>query len=553
MPTDKASIVSRATTRCSCSKQSPSIDFATVTKRLENNIALLDVDIHRVESVTGPACVHGAINDASGHVVCQPVKRGIITKSRPITDNDYPEDVRALLKRDAATTVTLIKQSDFDAGTYRITKPGTYRLGEHIKFEPNPRNRGMPTDEQRTSGLYQAKAYLLGFFAAITIETTNVVLDLGGYTIEQTLLHQRQQRFYAHIELSSTPFPHKAGPFDAGVPKPACDNIIIRNGELGRSAHHAIHGNQCKNVVIEKLVISGPEVAALSINGGQNVVVRHIRVLDIGSSMFNSALSQAIFARIVLNKIAKRSPRATFPFRSGSKTVYQVLKALERDIELATKGPRYAPQYMQTATGRSDCNAYGFVFAGTGVHVGKARSEPTDSHNSEIIIHDVDIGRVHTRPVEILAHACSGTTPAPEGGGYGAPRTVGPFGDVLNIIPSLDAEGFYVGTTLLDAQMVIAGLGKGPEERGGTNICDKLLDWGRGIKALDRKTDVYLRGGDSMGHEMKGNYGLFFPRAQNVTIAHVTIREVINHSINGGQGSSAHGVGIGADTRTLSK
>ena len=553
MPTDKASIVSGATPSCGCPEQSRSIDFATITKHLENDIELLDVDVRRVESVTGLVCVHGAIDDESGHVVCQPVKRGMITKSRPITDRDYPEEVRALLERDTAATVTLIKQRDFEAGTYRITEPGTYKLGESIKFGPNPRNRGMPTDEQRTSGLYQAKAYFLGFFAAITIESDDVVLDLGGHTIEQSLLHQRQQRFYTHIELSSTPFPHKAGPFDAGVPKQACQNIIIRNGKLGLSSHHAIHGNQCQTVVIEKLVIGGQEVAALSINGGQNVVVRDIRVLDIGSSMFSSALSQAIFTRMVLSKIAARSPRATFPFRSGSKTVDQVLKALSRDIELATKGPRYAPQYMQTATGRSDCNAYGFVFAGKGVHVGKAKSEPAESHNSEIIVHDVDIERVHTRPVEILAHACPGTEPAPEGGAYGAPRTVGPFGDVLNIIPSLDVEGLYVGTALLDAQMVIAGLGEGRAERGGTNICDQLLDWARGTVELDRETDVYLKGGDSMGHEMKGNYGLFFPRAQNVTIAHVTIREVINHSMDGGQGSSAHGVGIGRAMTTTTK
>jgi hypothetical protein len=544
MSINKASIMSTSTLKCP--EQNSTVDFAVVTKQLENGIRLAHIDVGNVASATGKACVHGAITD-DNKIVAQLVKRGTTIKSSPVTVKDYPKSVVKLLERKRRTKITRISQRDFDHGTYRITKSGTYKLTGNIMFGPNVHNKGMPTLEQRSNdGHYSGRAYGLGFFAAITIETSNVVLDFDGFTIEQSVVHQRQQRFYAHIELSSTPFPNKAGPADFGLPEPACHNIIIRNGTLGRSAHHGIHGNQCTIVVLENLIITGQEVAAISINGSHNVLIRHIRIGDIGASDFSSALSQATFANMVLAKIAKRIPGDVFAFRGGAKTVKQVQRALEHDLASVTQGARYAPEYMRTTSGRSDCNAYGIVMAGKGVHVGLASAIPVDHHNSNIVLHDITIEHVHTHPVEILAHACPGLIPAPKGGAYGAPRSVGPFGDVINIRPALDENGYYIaGNALLDAQMVIAALGVGPEERGNTNVCDRLLTWAQGEVTLDKDTDVYLKGGDSMGHDMKGNHGLFFPRAHGVLIAHVHIGAVINHGLDAGFGAGSTGICIG--------
>ena len=96
-----------------------------------------------------------------------------------------------------------LRQSNFTKGTVRITKPGIYILQENINFEPNPNHDFMPTGAQIASGQYPvglAGAYHLGFFAAITIEATGVILDLNGKTIQQTKLHSLQQRFFANIE-----------------------------------------------------------------------------------------------------------------------------------------------------------------------------------------------------------------------------------------------------------------------------------------------------------------------------------------------------------------
>ena len=76
-------------------------------------------------------------------------------------------------------------------------------IQENIAFEPNPDNDFMPTYQQIASGQYPvgtAGAYHLGFFAAITIETSNVILDLNGFSISQSNQHNIMQRFFALIE-----------------------------------------------------------------------------------------------------------------------------------------------------------------------------------------------------------------------------------------------------------------------------------------------------------------------------------------------------------------
>jgi len=136
--------------------------------------------------------------------------------------------------------VVYLKNSDFTAGTVRITVPGVYVLNEDIIFEPNPGNDCFATPAQMASGLYPcgaAGSYHLGFFAAITIETANVILDLNGHTIKQSPRHNLEQRFYANIELANSPFIPTQGPFDFSDTsnyKPG-SRVLIMNGTLGTS------------------------------------------------------------------------------------------------------------------------------------------------------------------------------------------------------------------------------------------------------------------------------------------------------------------------------
>ena len=102
-------------------------------------------------------------------------------------------------------------------GTVRITKPGIYVLNENIIFNPNENNDFFPRMDQLSQyPMGNSGPFHLGFFAAITIESDNVILDLNGKTITQSSLHNIEQRFYAHIELASSPFIPNQGPGNIG-------------------------------------------------------------------------------------------------------------------------------------------------------------------------------------------------------------------------------------------------------------------------------------------------------------------------------------------------
>ena len=180
-------------------------------------------------------------------------------------------------------------QCDFDAGTVRIMTPGTYCIEENIVFDPKPgldvmpnvpgawfpeSNVLFPGSEDQISG-----AFILGFFAAITIETNNVILDLQGYEIRFSFEFYLQQRWGAIIEignnafLGATPFGDFTG--DGFI---AVKNIEIRNGILGLSSHHGIHSNDAKNIVIKDLVIKDFEVGAIQLNGFKGALIEDVKI-----------------------------------------------------------------------------------------------------------------------------------------------------------------------------------------------------------------------------------------------------------------------------------
>jgi len=106
-------------------------------------------------------------------------------------------------------------QKDFTHGTYRITQPGTYVIMEDIEFDFNggdiekPTEGWLPTDDQKDmypgANDYRDN-YFLGFFAGITIESNDVVLDLNGHELKQSLNFYYAQRWFSIIELASTLF-----------------------------------------------------------------------------------------------------------------------------------------------------------------------------------------------------------------------------------------------------------------------------------------------------------------------------------------------------------
>ena len=172
-----------------------------------------------------------------------------------------------------------MRASDFATGTYRITEPGYYIIMEDIEFNmnegdydsPNEPGAWYPREDQ--ADYYEGAdenfngPYSMGFFAGIAIEAEGVTIDLNGYELKMSQAFHLQQRWFSIIEIGSKAFISGQGPGLFGAFMEKASSVTIRDGILGRSSHHGIHGNNPTNVIIKNVVIKDFEVGGIAING----------------------------------------------------------------------------------------------------------------------------------------------------------------------------------------------------------------------------------------------------------------------------------------------
>lgn len=178
-----------------------------------------------------------------------------------------------LLSQLQTLTTTLVNfpivhltNNDFLAGTYRIRESGTYILDEDIEFNPTG-TVGQPPG--------------VGWFAAIGVETDNVIIDLAGHEIKEStqFLNAHIANVFSQIELDNSPFAGNAngvGFAVAGSTYPgetkyvSAHNVCIKNGSLAQSGHWGIHGNNNSGIFLQNLRIYDWEVAGITLNGLTN-------------------------------------------------------------------------------------------------------------------------------------------------------------------------------------------------------------------------------------------------------------------------------------------
>ena len=442
-----------------------------------------------------------------------------------------------------------LRQNNFTNGTVRITKPGIYILKENISFEPNSSNDFMPTGPQIASGQYPvgtAGAYHLGFFAAITVEATGVILDLNGKTIQQTELHALQQRFYANIEMASAPFIPAQGPATFSTPSnfKAGEKVLIENGTLALSSHHGIHGNTMKDIILQNLSIKNFEVAGIALNGAINSILSNITIKNTCTNCrVLSTYSQARFIRTFLQTV----PTGT---TINGKDINNVTTDLNTGLEEAknavmagnTPGNMFGNTHFDKGY---DGNVYGLVLNVNGVVVNDfIETRPAEAiGNQNIYLQNITIKNIISRPVEIMAL----NSVPDEGGAYGGGRQVGPIGDILDINPITAENGTYNANLLSDAQLIIgkSEIVNNSLHFGTTNITNDIVNWAENYTVLNSVMNIhgyyFVKGGDSMGHIMKGNIGLFISAGENIRVNGFNIDTVtIKDSVVGPDASGVH-------------
>ena len=216
-----------------------------------------------------------------------------------ITWNKFNED-----QKKNKNKVVLLKQEDFKYGTLRIKQSCTLKLTENIYFNPNRPESWIDNQGNVTTNFKEAvainpnreldwwpnfkleenkqyfekevrNAYRLGFFAALTLESEEIILNLNNFTLQQHPEHTLQQRFFSVIELADQPFIPKQGPADFGATLRSASKIAIINGKIGLSSHHGIHGNKINTILIKNVDFIENEVAAIALNGSNDVYRSH--------------------------------------------------------------------------------------------------------------------------------------------------------------------------------------------------------------------------------------------------------------------------------------
>lgn len=186
---------------------------------------------------------------------------------------------------------TVLYQEDFEEGTYRVTQPGIYRLGEDIDFGPQKSNDYWPPFSLWHK--YPPTAYYLGFFAAITIECDDVVINLDDHTLSQSKEFYLVQRFFNAIELNDRVFVQNTGVASlnyqstdelvkgesgqaGSIVKPK--NVVVKNGIIERVSHSGIHGNGIIGLKVVDVHVRGFEVSGIQCNGCEQVRIKDCKV-----------------------------------------------------------------------------------------------------------------------------------------------------------------------------------------------------------------------------------------------------------------------------------
>ena len=179
--------------------------------------------------------------------------------------------IKSEISDNSMNRLVILTQSDFNQ-PYVIKEAGTYRLGENIQlnFYKSPYD---------ILNVESTKDDLFGFPAGIKICAKYVTLDLNGFTLYQSPPDFCVQRFFALIQLNNSPFSINHGPIpEARCKLESASYCVIKNGQLGLSAHQAVLGNDNNNIIFEDLDIADFEVTGITLNNINNVYFTNIHI-----------------------------------------------------------------------------------------------------------------------------------------------------------------------------------------------------------------------------------------------------------------------------------
>jgi len=326
-----------------------------------------------------------------------------------------------------------LTSSDFVYGTLRITHPCLLKLTSDIEFNPNRPTTWLDSSDAVTSVFTSAVkldpsraldwkpiaasstntadyltgdialSYKLGFFAAIAVECSDVIIDLNGYTLTQHKEHYVQQRFFSAIELADQAFIPGDGYASFGKTINSANNCLIMNGKIGRSSQYGIHGNNCSDIFLENLSISDYEVAAIALNGSHNIWMKNCKC---AGNKQDIPLSTSFAAGRNLIDYLTLAATYTPAFQVALTTAYAALIVdLEGSFNSYIFTTGTVPTYMANSSGKSDCSSYGIVLSPDGEPFTSPLVDRDNDSNeiTNIYMENVSVNKVDANIVEIVS------------------------------------------------------------------------------------------------------------------------------------------------------
>lgn len=420
-----------------------------------------------------------------------------------------------------------ITQADFAEGSFIIDAPGNYKLCEDILFDPQGPAAGEVPDENVYDpnfeyGYYDKNAFGLGFFAAIVVKASDVTIKLNGYTIEQSPGHALMQRFFAVIELFSAPFISGAGPaeFVGSNTYEMVSNVTIKGpGIIGRSSHHGIHGNENNNVVIKDIDFKDFEVAAISMNNVDSLIIKRCNILhnrhDVPVvGLFSAARFIRPYGKYLKDMGYKMYLRGQET--SAASTYDALVQSIDNVYEDVINGKGFIDQsthpeefeLFNNPFRAVDGPCYGFLVHGKGPAVGgfgEVFNETDDSvTSSNVVIKDNTIKNMKCWVNEVPALVEDGVVMNDARG-----AVFQTISSVDKSLISINTDGTYKGNVVADMQIMVANaISEGiitdlPEHQTGVNsIGEALIVWAK--NGAMTYSPSYRCNGDSMHHVSKG-------------------------------------------------
>lgn len=253
-------------------------------------------------------------------------------------------------------------EADFRHGPVFVDLEGTklvLRDNIYVNF-PDPKEKKAP--------------FHLGWFGAIIVRASNVVVDLHGHTLAMHPAYRNKQRFFALVELSDSPLPKGKLGFDSEPSQ--VNDVIIRNGKLGETSHFGVHGVKCgSRIVIEDIEFSGYETGAISLTACRDLTVRRC---VIGRPIRPKTSSDQAMLRDLADKASSQ----------GLVSVSRRLRALLASPKFET--PQFADALVRAIVLQPRFN------------VATPKMTPKEHRMHRISLYDIQCDNIHAEPRDVV-------------------------------------------------------------------------------------------------------------------------------------------------------